>query len=322
MLNLPRLAVLLNVAAVICLAAPGSQAAAPFAKVENPGFYRMMLGDFEVTALSDGSHVFPVDTVMIDTTAEKISSALAKDDLALPLQGSINAFLVNTGTKLVLIDTGAGALYGDCCGTLLANLRASGYQPEQVDEVLLTHLHKDHVGGIAAGGTRVFPNAVVRVAQVESSYWLSSRNRAKAPDFLGSFFDSAAAALAPYAAAGRVQSFSGNVAIVPGIASLAEAGHTPGHTGYLVESRGQKLLVWGDIVHVAPVQLADVQASVKYDSDDGAAQHARGDLLARAAREHLWIGAAHIAFPGLGHVQREGEGYRWVPANYQTVPIR
>jgi len=288
----------------------------------NPGFYRMTLGGFDIVALSDGTHPFPVDTVMIDTPKETIAAALAADELALPLQGSINAFLVDTGKKIVLIDTGAGALYGDCCGRLLANLRAAGYRPEQVDEILLTHLHKDHVGGVLQQNQPAFPNAVLRMARADANYWRSASSRRQAPDFLRSFFDSAADALAPYAAAGRLRPFDGEVVLEEGIRSVSAPGHTPGHTAYLVESRGQKLLVWGDIVHVAPVQLLDPQASVKYDSSDGDAQRARRSLFERAAREHLWIAAAHISFPGLGHLGREGGHYRWIPINYETTPAR
>jgi glyoxylase-like metal-dependent hydrolase (beta-lactamase superfamily II) len=280
----------------------------------------MTLGGFDVVALSDGSHPFPVESVMIDTSKEAVDAALAGEDLALPLQGSINAFLINTGEKLVLIDTGAGSLYGACCGRLLANLRMAGYAPEQVDEILLTHLHKDHVGGVLQAGKIAFPNAVLRVARADADYWRDAASRAGAPEFLRSFFDSAAEALAPYAAAGRLRPFDGDTEIVPGIRSVGEPGHTPGHTAYLVESRGQRLLVWGDIVHVAPVQLKDPRASLKYDTSDAAAQRTRRSLLERAAREHLWIGAAHISFPGLGHVRRDGAGYRWIPANYETAP--
>ena len=304
-------------ALLACMAGQAARAAPA-----NPGFYRMTLGDFAIVALSDGTHPFPVDTVLIDTTKETIAAALAADELALPLQGSINAFLVDTGKKIVLIDTGAGALYGDCCGQLLANLRAAGYRPEQVDEILLTHLHKDHVGGVLDGGKPAFPNALLRMARADADYWRSAASRQQAPDFLRSFFDSAADALAPYAAAGRLRPFDGEAALEEGIRIVDAPGHTPGHTAYLVESRGQKLLVWGDIVHVAPVQLLDPQASVKYDSSDGDAQRARRGLFERAAREHLWIAAAHISFPGLGHLGREGGRYRWIPINYETTPAR
>jgi glyoxylase-like metal-dependent hydrolase (beta-lactamase superfamily II) len=176
------------------------------------------------------------------------------------------------------------------------------------------------VGGVLQAGKIAFPNAVLRVAHADADYWRDAVSRARAPEFLRSFFDSAAGSLAPYAAAGRLRPFDGDTELVPGIRSVSESGHTPGHTAYLVESGGQRLLVWGDIVHVAPVQLRDPQASLKYDSSDADAQRTRARLLARAAQEHLWIGAAHIAFPGLGHIRRDGAGYRWIPANYETAP--
>ena len=308
------------IAAAAFMLATAAHAAAPQVHTQAPGWYRTMLGRFEITALSDGTHTFPVDTVMTDVTPAAVDAALANNDLHRPVQGSINAFLVNTETQLVLIDTGAGALYGACCGKLLANLRAAGYRPEQVDVVLLTHLHKDHVGGVLADGKPAFPNAVVRAAGADADYWLSRDQRAAAPAFLTSFFDSAAASLAPYTAAGRFQPFAPGAALVPGIRAVAEPGHTPGHSGYLVEDGGQALLVWGDVVHVAAVQLDQVQATVKYDTSAPDARATRAGLLERAAREHLLVGAAHVAFPGLGHVRREGAGFAWLPLNYEGDP--
>ncbi|SDD36729.1 Glyoxylase, beta-lactamase superfamily II [Massilia sp. PDC64] len=309
-----------RIAASLLFAASAAHAAAPQVRTQAPGWYRTMLGRFEITVLSDGTHTFPVDTVMEGVSPAAVDAALARNDLRRPVQGSINAFLVNTGTRLVLIDTGAGVLYGDCCGKLLAHLRAAGYAPEQVDLVLLTHLHKDHVGGILAGGKPAFPNAVVRAAGADADYWLAQDQRAAAPAFLASFFDSAAAALAPYVAAGRFQPFAPGATLVPGIRAVAEPGHTPGHSGYLVEDGGQALLVWGDVVHVAAVQLEQTQATVKYDTSASAARASRTGLLERAAREHLLVGAAHVAFPGLGHVRRDSTGYVWLPLNYEGDP--
>lgn len=289
-------------------------AAAPMSHTPAAGFYRTMLGEFEITALSDGTHPFPVDTVMTNISRQQALQDLADADLALPLQGSINAFLLNTGSKLILFDTGAGALYGDCCGKLVAHLRAAGYQPEQVDEIYITHLHKDHSGGVPA-----FPNAVLRLSQAEADYWLTPANQAKAPAFLSTFFDAAQAAVAPYQAAGRFRPFRDFGPLEAGIEALPAPGHTPGHASYLIRSGGQQLLVWGDIVHVAPIQLTHPTASVKYDSSAADAQTTRAQLLQQAARQHWIIGAAHIAFPGLGHIrQRQGE-YQWLPLNYDET---
>jgi glyoxylase-like metal-dependent hydrolase (beta-lactamase superfamily II) len=295
-------------------------AAAPQVRTQGPGFYRVMLGDFEVTALLDGTHPFPFDTVMIDVSKDEVARDLARDDLTLPIQGSINAYLINTGSKLILIDTGAGVLYGDCCGHLMANLRAAGYQPEQVDEVLLTHLHKDHVGGVILDGKMAFPNATLRVSQAGADYWFSPDSKAKAPPFLSTFFDSAIASVAPYQNAGRFKTFSGNQQLEPGISSLATPGHTPGHTSYVIQSATQTLLVWGDIVHVASIQLQNPKASVKYDTNAQAAQRSRRAMLQLAASKHFLVGAAHISFSGLGHLRANGATYDWIPVNYEGDP--
>jgi glyoxylase-like metal-dependent hydrolase (beta-lactamase superfamily II) len=313
-------------------AAPACSAAAQV-RVQAPGFYRMMLGDFEITALLDGTHPFPAAEVLTKAKvgapgvrsklfqdyADEASALLAASDLTAPMEGSINAFLVNTGSKLVLIDSGAGTLYGACCGHLIENLRASGYTPEQVDEVLLTHLHADHVGGIAPDGIAVFPNAVIRSSKLDADYWLDDANERAAPDFLRPMFEGDKASLKPYIAAGRYLPFEGEQEMVPGIRSVPMPGHTPGHTSYAIVSRGQKLLVWGDVVHVAAVQFSDPAVTVKYDSDEDEAELDRKRIFSDAAKGRYWIGAAHISFPGLGHVGvRNGVTFFWIPADYTT----
>nr|WP_229418084.1 MBL fold metallo-hydrolase [Massilia sp. Root351] len=302
--------------------APPAQAAAPQVRSQAPGYYRMLLGQFEITVLSDGTHAFPIDTVMNNITPAQAGRDLDDAGLAQPVQGSINAFLVNTGQRLILIDAGAGALYGDCCGRLLQHLRAAGYQPEQVDTVLLTHLRKDHAGGIMRQGMAAFPNAVLRMAQGEADYWLSKAAQDAAPEFLRSFFDSARVSVAPYQAAGRLRPYAEYGQLEPGIKALPAPGHTPGHAAYLVESQGRQLLVWGDIVHVAPLQFPHPEATVKYDSDAAGAQQQRRQLLEMAASGHMVVGAAHIAFPGLGRIGTAsgGTGYRWLPVNYEGTP--
>jgi glyoxylase-like metal-dependent hydrolase (beta-lactamase superfamily II) len=305
---------------ILAMAPLPANAAAPQVRTQGQGFYRMMLGDFEITALLDGTHPFPIDKVMIEVSKEEIARDLSRDGLTAPVQGSINAFLINTGPKLILIDTGAGTLYGDCCGHLLANLRAAGYQPEQVDEVYLTHLHKDHVGGIFLDGKMAFPNAVLRVSATDADYWLTPANKATAPEFLSTFFDSAIVSVAPYIKAGRFKTFSANEQLIPGITSMATPGHTPGHTSFLVESQSNALLVWGDIIHVAPIQLQNPKASVEYDNNPLSAQRYRRELLDLAAKKHYVVGAAHIAFPGLGRIRKNKHTYDWIPVNYEGAP--
>jgi len=170
------------------LAPPQSLAAAPIVGGQAPGYYRMFVGRYEVTALLDGTHPFPAEELAINAKPGEIRALLARQYLSSPVEGMINAFLINTGGKLILIDTGAGDLYGKDGGLLVSNLRAAGYAPEQVDEIYLTHLHRDHAGGLMRGGKVVFPNAIVYASKVEADFWLNNANRAKTPALLYPMF--------------------------------------------------------------------------------------------------------------------------------------
>lgn len=298
----------------VSLAAPAS-AAAPLAAGASPGYARIMLGDFQITPLSDGTADLPMDQ-LLRQAPQATRAALQKDYLALPLETSTNAFLVNTGTKLVLIDSGAGAFFGPTLGKLGANIRAAGYQPEQVDEIYITHLHPDHVGGLAQEGRRLFPNAVLRAARADSDYWLSKDMEGKAAADKKGFFGPARMSLEPYMKAGKFKAIEGDGELVPGISALAAPGHTPGHTVYLVQSRGRKLLLIGDLIHVASVQMNDPAVTIGFDSDTKAAFAARQKFFDAAARDGQLVGGAHLQFPGVGHLAQQGKGYRWIPANY------
>ncbi|MBV8665132.1 MAG: MBL fold metallo-hydrolase [Burkholderiaceae bacterium] len=302
------------------VAAPGvALAEAPMVKASAPGYYRTMVGDFEVTALSDGTTELPADKILGNIKPAEVGTVLAKSYLKTPLETSFNGFLVNTGGKLVLIDTGAGKFFGPTLGNLLNSLKAAGYQPEQVDEVYITHMHGDHIGGLLADGKAAFPNAVVRMDKRESDYWLSKENMDKAPADRKGGFENAQAALAPYIQAGKFKPFEGSVELVPGVKSESTYGHTPGHTSYAVESKGQKMVVWGDLIHVASVQLGHPDVLMNFDSDTKAGLAMRHKVYAEAAKEGYIVAGAHISFPGLGRLRAEGKGYVWVPVNYSVV---
>jgi len=211
-------------------------ASAPQQKTQAPGYYRMMLEDFEITALSDGTFPMNAAELLTKVTPKQIDADLARSFLKEPVEGSVNGFLVNTGSKLVLIDTGAGAFFGPTVGKLLANLKASGYQQEQVDEIYITHMHGDHVGGLVSDGKIVFPNATVRASQREADYWLSRTNMDAAPKEGKEGFEFAMKALNPYVSSGKFKPFNGDVELVPGVKAMATPGHTPGHSVYVVES--------------------------------------------------------------------------------------
>jgi len=292
-----------------------AQANAPLAKTQ-AGWSRMMLGDFEITALSDGTAALPMEKLLTGSTSAKIDAALSKAYLKPPFDTSVNGFLVNTGSKLVLIDSGAGSLFGPTLGKLVAALKASGYQPEQVDEIYITHMHADHIGGLVSNGKLVFPNAVVRAGKADAEFWLSQANLDKAPDAMKDFFRGAQASINPYVAAGKFKPIEGDGELVPGIRAIAASGHTPGHTIYEVQSKGQKLVAWGDLMHVAAVQFPDPSVTIQFDSDPKKAAAERKKAYADAAKQGYFAAIAHVPFPGIGQLRAEGTGYRWYPVNF------
>lgn len=306
-------------AALLAAAFGAAHAEASQAKGQAPGWYRMMLGKFEVTALSDGTVELPVDKLLTNIAADRVQALLARSYLKSPLETSVTGYLVNTGSKLVLIDSGAGVLFGPTLGRLVTHLKASGYQPEQVDEVYVTHMHGDHVGGLVSNGQRVFPNAVVRADLREGGFWLDKARADAAPDAMKPAFQGANIALGPYVAAGKFKPFDGETELVPGVRAIPARGHTAGHTVYAVESEGQRLVVWGDLMHVAAVQFTEPTATMQFDTDSKAAMPERQKHYADAAQKGYYAAVAHVSFPGIGRLRANGGGYDWLPANYTTA---
>jgi glyoxylase-like metal-dependent hydrolase (beta-lactamase superfamily II) len=305
-------------ASAATLATQSDQAAGGWTQQQAPGFYRFRLGDFRITVLSDGTA--PRDLPKIMSNPEKVRKEFAASHQALPVELSINCFLIDTGAQKILVDTGAGELFGAPSGQLVANLRAAGYLPQDIDAILLTHIHGDHSGGLSVGGQRVFPNAVVYVDRRDPDYWLNADVEAHAPANRKLTFTQSHQTVDPYVKGGKLRSFNGATELFPGVRSVPEYGHTPGLNGYMIESRGQRLLLWGDIVHAAEVQFRDPGVTVEYDVDRHQAAASRRRILADAARQGYLVGGAHISFPGLGHVRVEQKGFSWIPAPYSVLP--
>ena len=314
-INLTFFAATLLVALASSVARPNPvMAAASQHHDQVPGFYRMKVGDLEVTALLDGAAVF--DRRWLNgkkVTMDRVERALQEDPHLLDVGDT--GFLVNTGKQLILVDAGAGTWYGGgALGRLADSLHSAGYTPEEVDRVLITHLHSDHFGGLTTqDGKRVFPNAEVFVAKAESDFWLSPEIAAKAPKDAQPFFQSAQAIAAPYIKAGKWHTFSGTETIMDGVQLVSLHGHTPGHTGYEFSSQGQKILFWGDTVHTQIVQLKHPDITVAFDIDHSAAAATRTQLLPALAREAVVIAGPHMPFPGLGRLRKDGNGYIWAP---------
>jgi glyoxylase-like metal-dependent hydrolase (beta-lactamase superfamily II) len=293
-------------------------ASAPMAKSQAPGFHRMVLGDFEITALNDGVVTYATTRVLPTATPEQIKQGLAENGLTDPVGMSYNAFLVNTGRKLVLIDTGTGGKLDDVrefhgAGQLITNLRAAGYQPEQVDEIYITHLGPDHVGGLTLGTKRAFPNATLRAPRSEVDIFLHPD---KAPAWTRSWIPFWADLFAPYIKAGKLESFEEDITLTPGIRALATHGHAPGHTSYVVESMGQTLIVMGDLVLMGALQFANPSLGSSFDSDPKAAAEQRLRVFNMAADNDYWVAGGHLSFPGIGHIRASQNRYFWSPLNY------
>ena len=291
-----------------------AQAAAPQHHDQVPGFYRMKVGDLEITALLDGGATFdPHWLTAKKVTMNRVEKALKVDPRLLDTGDT--GFLVNTGRQLILVDAGAGTWFGGgALGRLVESLRSAGYAPEQVDRVLLTHLHSDHIGGLTTqDGQRVFPNADVFVSKAESDFWLSPEIAAKAAKDAQPFFQSAQAIAAPYIQAGKWHTFSDSDVLVDGLELVSLHGHTPGHSGYEFSSNGKKILFWGDIIHQQLVQLSHPDITVVFDIDHAAAAATRNKLLPTLAREGVLIAGPHMPFPGVGRLRKEANGYVWAP---------
>jgi len=261
---------------------------------ESDGIYSFKVGQFEVYML-------------VESESEGSTRIIPAADAALikryiPETGfkhSTNAFLIKAPGHNILVDTGFGR-------TIFDKIKTIGLEPDKIDTVLITHLHGDHIGGLQKDGKPIFPNAKIYVSEKEHTYFTKTQVN-----------QSAVAALSPYGS--NVIAFEPGVfdaakEILPGISAIASYGHTPGHTVYLVENGGAKLIIAGDFLHVALVQIPSPDISATYDMDQSASAASRKQLLDYAAKNKALIGGMHMVYPAVGTVEADGSGFRFIPA--------
>jgi glyoxylase-like metal-dependent hydrolase (beta-lactamase superfamily II) len=276
--------------------------------------YRHKVGNFEVIALSDGAVDLPLAVFPKADPAEAGNALEAVGGARDKVTTQVNAFLVNTGDKLVLIDSGAGQFFGPTLGRFAAGLAALGVEPASIDVIAMTHLHPDHFGGLLTGDAKVaFPNATIFVSEPDMKLWLDEANAAQAAKDFKPFFDQARMVMGPYVSQQRYRPLGNGQEVVSGVTAIAAPGHTPGHTMFAIASGKDSLLVWGDIIHAQALQFAHPEWAVAFDTDSDLAIATRRKVFDMAAADRLTIAGAHVPFPGIGHVARAGNTYAYLP---------
>lgn len=283
-----------------------------------PSLYRFRLGGFEITNILDGvsRRDGPHPMFGADQPAEAVHSLVAANRLpASRFEHSYTPTLVNTGRALVLFDTGNGPpRRGAGLGRLRALLGDAGYAPTDIDVVVITHCHPDHIGGLLEDGEPAFPNARHVFGAAEFDFWRRGENIPAAREETRALFVQLAL---PFA--GAASFIEPDEEVVPGIRAVEAFGHSAGHMAYHLESEGERLLLWGDVAGHYVVSLQRPDWHVRVDDDKERAIATRRRILDWVAREHLWAIGFHMPFPAVGAVEPTHDGYRWLPLTYQLT---
>ncbi len=303
-------------AAAVSVTGLPALAAAPLQGRARDGIQRFMLGSFEVTTLLDGIRKGdgPHPTFGADQSADTVAALLERNFL--PADRSISSFtpvVVNTGSEVILFDTGlgAGARQGGL-GQLQARLTEAGLAPEAIDVVVLTHMHPDHIGGLMENGTPAFPNARYVTGSTEYDFWAAPERAAGPTERVAGMVSAMVTPLAD-----KITFLAPGGAVAPGIEAVAAAGHTPGHMAYHIESDGKRLMLTADMVNHYVLSLQRPTWHVGFDMDKDAAGATRMAVLGMIAADRIPFIGYHMPFPSVGYVEQGPDGFRWVAATVQ-----
>jgi glyoxylase-like metal-dependent hydrolase (beta-lactamase superfamily II) len=292
-----------------------AMAAAP--TIKSTGIFSYKVGDYEIIQLRDGARTFPMpDTFIVNVSKDKAIEAAAAayipdGQVTIPF----SPIIVNTGSKLIAIDTGngLGAFAGSkgVVGQTRGNMEAAGIDPKQIDIVVISHFHGDHVGGLKnADGSPAYPNAEIKVPAVEAAFWADDSNQSKANGFNKAQFPNVKKMMDGL----KVTPYEADKEVAPGITSMFTPGHTPGHMSFVVASGSSRILVQSDVTNIPSFFLRNPDWQVMFDNDPTIAIATRHKVYDMAAAEKMPVTGYHFPFPCFGHVEKDGSGYRLVPA--------
>lgn len=269
-----------------------------------PKLYKV--GKAEVWAIADSVGERDTNTFSSFTDSKTLKEYMPEGKVPT----AIMIFAVKTGKDIILIDTGLGIPSGDRASMLMPALKKIGINPEDVTMVLISHMHPDHIGGLVWNGQKAFPNAKVKIGRVEKDFWTHENSPKQLPS-RQSYFEQIKNVISMYGNA--ISTFEFGDVVAPGITALNARGHTPGHTVFMLESDGQKFLFIADLLHAAALQFPRPDISGMYDMNPKESAQNREKYLELAAKEKIMIGGAHLPFPAVGTVVRDGKGYKYIP---------
>jgi glyoxylase-like metal-dependent hydrolase (beta-lactamase superfamily II) len=283
-----------------------------------PGFYRFMAGDIEVICVNDGILRSDIKAV-VGVSQEQVRSLFDQSFFPSEIHCTTNNYIIRTEGRTALIDTGAGPFIDDTAGKLLENAAAVGIAPQDIDIILFTHIHPDHISGLMdKSWNKVFPKAVLKMHAAEFRFWLSKDPESRKIAHVKHESDHVIRFMTPYL--DQIQLFEAGK-VFPGVSAVALPGHTPGHTGYLIRSKEEEILIWGDVVHWPVVQFALPDAAMTYDVDPVQATKTRWNIMNKASSTGLLVAGMHLYFPGFIRIRRDGDSFAMAAVPWGHSPF-